>query len=300
MNKIYGFVAASILLALMTTAPASSASLLGGLINTGADSGNSGDLVSNNSDGSIGLGGANGASVNLGGATGGLGGGGGLGGLTGGLTDGLSGGGNVGAPGVADISTGTSGNGGTQAGVSLLGGGGTSLSGNPLGLLGNGGGTPVTLPGLGGSNGTPGRPGTAGLPGSSGINGVAGINGTSGFNGFNGVNGRAGVSIPADASSRLRSLLAILAQRDWIRMVNGRAICLGNFGTAEISRALPSADWAGLNAALPQYAQDISTLRQLLANCPSPSQRQALDVRDLNRVIGVDIGRNGTPVLYML
>ena len=92
----------------------------------------------------------------------------------------------------------------------------------------------------------------------------------------------------------------MLAARDWIRMVNGRAICLANFGVAEISTALPQKDWAGLNAALPQYAQDIATLRQLLANCRSSSQRQALNVRDLNRVIGIDIARNGMPVLYML
>jgi len=311
MHKVYGFVAAGVVLALMGATPVGAASLLGGLINTGSDSGNSPGLLSSNSDGSLGVGGSNGVSVNLGGLTGGgSGGGGAVGGLVGGLT---GGGGDVGVPGVAEVSTGSGTGGGSQVGVSLLGGGGASLSTNPLGLLGNGSGLSVSLPGLGGSGGTPGTPGTpgapgapgtpglAGLPGGGGSNGFNGFGGSNGFNGFNGLGGsNGGVVIPGNASSRLRSILAVLAQRDWIRMVNGRAICLANFGTAEVSSMLPRRDWAGLNAALPQYAQDIATLRQLLANCRASSQRQALDVRDLNRVIGIDIARNGTPVLYML
>jgi hypothetical protein len=335
MHKINGLMAGGIVLALLAATPAGAASLLGGLINTGTDSGNSNSLVSNNPDGSIGVGGSNGVSVNLGGLTGGGSGGGLLGGLTGsdggsgggglvgsltggdgglgGTVGGLTGGsGNIGVPGVADVST-SSGSGGGQVGVSLLGGGGGTLSTNPLGLLGNGGGLSVSLPGLGGlggSSGTPGTPGapgapgTPGLPGGGGAPGFTGFGGGNGFNGFNGTSGfggsNGGVVIPSNASSRLRSILAVLAQRDWIRMVNGRAICLANFGTAEISSMLPRRDWAGLNAALPQYAQDIATLRQLLANCRASSQRQALNVRDLNRVIGIDIARNGTPVLYML
>ena len=291
MNKYNGYAAASIALALLIASPASSASLLGGLINTGSDSGNTSDLISSNSDGSTGVGGTNGISINTGGLTGGLGGG--LGGLPSGDTA---------APGVADISTGTSSGGGTQAGVSLLGGGGTSISTNPFGLLGNGGSGSLTLPGLGGTSGTPGTPGRPGTPGTPGTPGFAGLPGGGGSNGLTGINGRngGGFVIPGNASNRLRSILAMLAQRDWIRMVNGRAICLANFGTAEVSSWLPQRDWAGLNAALPQYAQDIATLRQLLANCRSGAQRQALDVRDLNRVIGIDVASNGTPVLYML
>jgi hypothetical protein len=317
MHKINGFVAAGVVLALMAATPVNAASLLGGLINTGTDSGNSGGLVSNNSDGSIGVGGSDGVSVNLGGLTGGSSGGGLVGSLTGGSDGGLGGAvggltggnGNVGVPGVADVST-SSGSGGGQVGVSLLGGGGTSLTTNPLGLLGNGGGLSVSLPGLGASGGSPGMPGTpgapgapgiAGLPGGGGSNGFNGFGGNNGFNGFNGFGGsNGGVVIPGNASSRLRSILTMLAQRDWIRMVNGRAICLAYFGTAEISSSLPRRDWAGLNAALPQYAQDIATLRQLLANCRVSSQRQALDVRDLLRVIGIVSARNGTPGLYML
>lgn len=287
MNKYNGYAAASIALALLIASPASSASLLGGLINTGSDSGNTSDLISSNSDGSTGVGGTNGISINTGGLTGGLG----------GVPTG-----DTGAAGVADISTGTSSGGGTQAGVSLLGGGGTSISTNPFGLLGNGGSGSLTLPGLGGTGGTPGTPGRPGTPGTPGTPGFAGLPGGGGSNGLTGINGRngGGFVIPGNASNRLRSILAMLAQRDWIRMVNGRAICLANFGTAEVSSWLPQRDWAGLNAALPQYAQDIATLRQLLANCRSGAQRQALDVRDLNRVIGIDVASNGTPVLYML
>jgi len=287
LNKYNGYAAASIALALLIASPASSASLLGGLINTGSDSGNTSDLISSNSDGSTGVGGTNGISINTGGLTGGLG----------GVPTG-----DTGAAGVADISTGTSSGGGTQAGVSLLGGGGTSISTNPFGLLGNGGSGSLTLPGLGGTGGTPGTPGRPGTPGTPGTPGFAGLPGGGGSNGLTGINGRngGGFVIPGNASNRLRSILAMLAQRDWIRMVNGRAICLANFGTAEVSSWLPQRDWAGLNAALPQYAQDIATLRQLLANCRSGAQRQALDVRDLNRVIGIDVAGNGTPVLYML
>jgi hypothetical protein len=287
LNKYNGYAAASIALALLIASPASSASLLGGLINTGSDSGNTSDLISSNSDGSTGVGGTNGISINTGGLTGGLG----------GVPTG-----DTGAAGVADISTGTSSGGGTQAGVSLLGGGGTSISTNPFGLLGNGGSGSLTLPGLGGTGGTPGTPGRPGTPGTPGTPGFAGLPGGGGSNGLTGINGRngGGFVIPGNASNRLRSILAMLAQRDWIRMVNGRAICLANFGTAEVSSWLPQRDWAGLNAALPQYAQDIATLRQLLANCRSGAQRQALDVRDLNRVIGIDVASNGTPVLYML
>lgn len=271
MKVILGLIAASVFSVTMAT-PAAPASLLGGLINTGSDSGNGSGLISNNSNGSLGVGGSNGVSVNLGGLGGGLG-----------------GSGSTGVPGVADISTGQSSGGGTTLGASLLGGGGTTLGLNPLGLFGNSGGLNVSLPGFGGGNGGPGTPGAPGAPGA---------NGYGGYNGYNGQNG--GVYIGTNVSSRLRSILAMLAQRNWIRMVNGRAICLGYFGTAEISSVLPAKDWANLNAALPQYAQDIATLRQLLANCRTPQQRQALNVRDLNRVIGIGVGQGGVPVVYML
>lgn len=260
MKTVFGLIAAGMLSVAMAS-PASAASLLGGLINTGTDSGNGSGLVSNNSNGSIGVGGSDGVSVNLGGLDGGSG--------------------STGVPGVVDVS-----GSGTNYDASLLGGGGSSFSFNPFGVLGGDGRIGVSLPGFGGGNGGPGTPG------------ANGSNGYGGVNGYNGQNG--GVYIGNNISSRLRSILAMLAQRNWIRMVNGRAICLGNFGTAEVSSVLPAKDWADLNAVLPQYAQDIATLRQLLANCRTPQQRQALNVRDLNRVIGIGIGQGGMPVVYML
>lgn len=304
MKIVHGLITAGLFAAALYSAPTAAASLLGGLINTGSDSGNSSGLVSSNDNGSIGVGGSNGLSVNLGGLTGGLtdggGSGGGLGGTLGGLT---GGGGSVGVPGVAEISAGQSSGGGSSIGLSLLGGGSTNISTNPGSLLGNGGGLNLSLPGLGGSSGTPGAPGTPGRPGTNGTNGIIGTNGfggTNGFNGFSGTAGRDGVAIPGNASSRLRSILAMLAQRDWIQLVNGRAICLNGFGTAEVSSWLPQRDMRGLYSAMGQFTGDISTLRQLLANCRSGQQRQALNVRDLNRVIGIDIGSNGVPTLYML
>jgi len=294
-----GLIAAGFVAMSLAAVPAGAASLLGGLITTGSDTGNGSGLISTNSDGSIGVGGTDGAAVNLGGVTGGLGsgllGGSGSGGLLGGGS-GL-GSGSAGVPGVAEVSTGSDG-GGTSVGATLLGGGGNTLGLNPLGLLGDSGGLNVTLPGLGGISGGPGTPGTPGEPGTPGLNGGAGFNGPSGYPGINGNNGS--FYIGPDVSSRLRSILAMLAARNWIRLVDGRAICLGRFGTAEVSSLLPGKDWAGLNAALPHYAQDISTLRQMLANCRSPQQRQALDVRDLNRVIGIDVGQDGRPVVYLL
>lgn len=284
-----GLIAAGLVAVLLAAIPAPAASLLGGLVTTGSDTGNGSGLISNNNNGSVGVGGSNGAAVNTGGLTSGLG----SGGL--GIGSGL-GSGSAGVPGVADVSSG-SGSGGTNVGATLLGGGGSTLGLNPAGIFGDGGAN-VTFPGLNGGSGEPGTPGTPGEPGAPGSNGIAGSSGFGGFNGINGSNGS--FYIDPNVSSRLRAILAMLAERNWIRLVDGRAICLGNFGTADVSNVLPRSDWAGLNAALPHYAQDISTLRQMLANCRSPQQRQALDVRDLNRVIGIDIGRGGRPVVYLL
>jgi hypothetical protein len=62
---------------------------------------------------------------------------------------------------------------------------------------------------------------------------------------------------------------------------------------------VPQKDWRSLQQALTTYSEDIYTLRQMLANCRSPAQRQALGISDLNRVIAIDI-QGGQPVLLML
>src|SRR5690606_35669704 len=107
-------------------------------------------------------------------------------------------------------------------------------------------------------------------------------------------------AIPSGISSRLQALLRILAERDYLRISNGRAVCLNSFGVAEVASWVPRKDWGSLQKALAGYSQDIYVLRQMLANCRSAAQRQALNLTQLNRVIAIDVGRDGRPVLFML
>jgi hypothetical protein len=100
--------------------------------------------------------------------------------------------------------------------------------------------------------------------------------------------------------SKLQLLLKILQDRDWAMLARADSLCMPAFGTSEVTSWLPSSDWPTLQKLLPQFLQDISTLRQLLANCRSPQQRQALNITNLNRVIAVDVNANGVPVLYFL
>ena len=265
-------------LALSFLVPAEAASLLGGLIKTGTDSGNNTQPVSvgTGSGGtSVGLLGTGGVSLNL--PTGG-----GSGGLPG------LGSGNVGVPGVASLTT-SSGSGGTGADLGLLGGGGSTLSLNPGGLLGGDGGLGVTLPGLGGTGGTGGVGGGGGNGGGGPV-----------INYYGNGGGGGSFAIPSGISSRLQMLLRILAERDYLQLSNGRAVCLNSFGVAEVAGWIKKSEYGALQQALAGYSQDIYTLRQLLANCRSNDQRQALNLSNLNRVIGIDIGPDGRPVLYML
>ena len=97
----------------------------------------------------------------------------------------------------------------------------------------------------------------------------------------------------------MQSLLRILAARNYLRLANGKAMCLTSFNIAEVGSWIPQKDWGAMQNALGAYSQDIYTLRQLLANCRNANQRQALNLTDLNRVIAIDI-KGGQPVLYML
>ncbi len=374
MKPLVGLLAAGLLATSLIPLDASGASLLGGLVKTGKDSGNANQIVSLGSgdDGSsIGLLGSEGVSVSLPVGSGDsvpvvgdlLGGGGGsvpiVGDLLGGGDGGGGGGGSlpvvgdllgdggvtlpvdlgdidVGVPGVASVKTSSASGGGSNVGLELLGGGGDNVSTNPLGLLGNGQ-VSVSLPGLGGlvpggggndddngngGNGNGGNGGSGGNGGNGGGSasnggggsdsggrggGTGGGGGTSGgvivkyFNNGNGNGDSAGAfTIPSGISSRLRTLLRILAERDYLRISNGRAVCLNSFGIAEVAGWVPRKDWGALQKALASYSQDIYTLRQLLANCGSNAQRQALNITQLNRVIALDIGRDGRPVLFML
>lgn len=59
---------------------------------------------------------------------------------------------------------------------------------------------------------------------------------------------------------------------------------------------MPQRDWAELQGVLSQFSGDIYQLRQLLANCRS----QQLALTELNRVIAIDIGADGRPILFLL
>ncbi|MEP7241094.1 MAG: hypothetical protein ABI697_09445 [Devosia sp.] len=203
-----------------------------------------------------------------------------------GNTGGNSGGLNLG--GVASASSNSSNN-GTSVNGSLLGGGGSSISTNLAGLLGDQGGVSVTLPNLGGLNGiiTINDPNDPNPP-----NPPVGPNGR-----YYGSSG-GGFLIPAGISSRLRMLLQILQDRDWLQLSDGRAVCLRSFGTASVGGWLPQRDWMLFQKVLPNYAPDIALFRQLLANCHSGGRN--FDSAALTRVIGLDLRADGTPVVFML
>lgn len=241
-------------------------------------------------------------------------------GLVGGLTNGLLGGtgGSTGVSGVATVNTSTPPAGGANVGATLLGGGGGTIQTNLGGLLGDSSGVSVNLPNLngllgGGGNGGNGDGGngntggggiTINLPPSNGLPGTGGGGGIGGGNNgsypsvyYASVGGAAGsFAIPDGVSPRLRLLLKILADRDWLQLSNGQALCLSGYGTAHVNGWLPNKDWPAFQRVLANYSQDIGTLRQLLANCHNPGLTQA----SLNSVIGLDIRKDGSPVLFML
>jgi hypothetical protein len=296
MKSIVKLAAVALMATSLIPLNAGGASLLGGLVKTGTDSGNPDAVLSIGSGSggtSIGVLGTNGVSVNLPTSGSGSGSGGSLPLNLGSTT--------IGLPGIATVSTTTPSGGGTQIGVDLLGGGGPSVG---VGLPGIG--VDVGLPG-GGSGGGGGGNGSGGGNGGNGGNG-GGTGGGLVINYYGpGANGGGGSSasggsfaIPSGISSRLKALLRILAERDYLRVSNGRAVCLNSFGVAQVAGWVPQKDWGALQQALAGYSQDIYTLRQLLANCRSAGQRQALNLTDLNRVIAIDIDQSGQPVLFML
>ena len=254
---------------------------LGNLITSGSSG--SGIVSTDTSGGntSIGLLGSDGLSVNL-------------------PTSGTGGSNSVGLAGVLEVSGTTTQGDGSGVGISILGGTPQSNSLNPLGLLGNGGGIGLGLPNLGGLTGGGGNGGNGGNAGNTIVNLYANLggggNGGAGANGGNG--GNSGINITG-VSSRMQALLRILAARNYLRLANGKAVCLTSFNIAEVGSWIPQKDWAAMQNALGAYSQDIYTLRQLLANCRNKNQRQALNLTDLNRVIAIDI-KGGQPILYML
>jgi hypothetical protein len=157
-----------------------------------------------------------------------------------------------------------------------------------------------------------------GVTGPSGGNGVAGPAGPSGSNGTastttynlnlmlqqagagsngNGSSYTSGTQFSAaQGSSRLRMLLKILEDRDWLRLVAGNAVCLPAFGTASVNGWLKPQEMAQLKQVVSYYKRDIVTLQKMLTNCRSGAH---ISRNDAKRVIGIDI-KNGKPVLFML
>jgi hypothetical protein len=168
-------------------------------------------------------------------------------------------------PGV--VSIGTSGG---SAKIDLLGGGGTGIGANVGSTSVN-----LNLPGLGGG-------GTGGGTGGPQVTYYGGSNaGSAGADGLTG---------------KLRMLFEILLARDYLQVARGQRICLDAFGTASVSGWVPQRDWAELQGVLSQFSGDIYALRQMLANCRS----QQLALTELNRVIAIDIGADGRPILFLL
>jgi hypothetical protein len=226
-------------------------------------------------------------------------------------------GGSVGVPGVAEVTVGPSGLSDVQ--VNVLGGGGESIGTGVPSILGQSpvnlalnlpdtGSLPVEIPllpsggnGANGSNGTNGANGTGGsntfniFLGSNGTNGVNGGNGGAGGNSF--VSNGGGSTGLIASSSRLRMLLKILEDRDWLRLAAGNAVCLPGFGTTSINGWLNRNEMAQMQAVVQAYKRDIVTLQKMLANCRG--NRSLISRNDMKRVIGVDI-KDGRPVLFML
>lgn len=222
--------------------------------------------------------------------------------LGGGDSDGGGGGidldvsdGSVGISGVATVSAGSS-SGGTNAGVTLLGGGGRDVDVPLNNVLGGSSGANVDLPGLGGGGGLPGLPGISGQPGAPGVPGAPGQPGgvyayySTGGGGTGGGGGYVG------GSSRLQLLMAVMQNRAWTRFAQGNRLCLPPFGVANASRYVKRTEQAQLQQMLNAYGNDIRVLQQMLLRCRNGQNRMI----DVSRVIGVDMRPNGQLVVFTI
>ena len=171
---------------------------------------------------------------------------------------------------------------------------------------------PIELPGLpdnpgGGdiiNNYPPGDPGTViiigdndnpALPGgvtntnnNTRSNSIFGNNNNRSPNANQGIVGRNG---------KLSFLLAILQNRGWMNFVAVRGLCLPPFAVTQVRDMLNRREERQLDGVLAAFANDIATMRSLMANCRNGTR---LTAADINRIVGVGISRNGTPMLYLL
>ena len=98
-------------------------------------------------------------------------------------------------------------------------------------------------------------------------------------------------------NGKLAFLLAILQNRGWMNFVAGRGICLPPFAVTQVRDMLSRREERQLDGVLASFANDIATMRSLMANCRNGTR---LTAGDINRIVGVGISRNGTPMLYLL
>ena len=262
MNRFATLVAAAVLVTVAGIASPANAQL-GGLLGDGGGGGGLGGTVDS-------------VTSTVGGVLGGDGGG-GTGGLDTDLSDGYGG-----VNGVATLSFNND-NGANADGTVLGGGNGITIPLN--GLLGGDSSAGLDLPGLGLPGIDPSAPGAPGVPG---------VNGRNGNNGF-GINGRNGSSSVA-GSSRLRQLMAILADRAWLRFVQGNRLCLPSFAVMNVAVWVRQGDQGALQQLINAYASDIGIMQQMMMRCRNGQGRLV----DLSRVIGVQLRDDGRIVVMTI
>lgn len=103
-------------------------------------------------------------------------------------------------------------------------------------------------------------------------------------------------TIAQSRSNKLRMLLGILQNCEWLRFAAGNGVCLPPFAVTQVREMLNSREERQLNDLIAGFAEDIATMRSMMANCDGTR----LNPGDINRVIGVGVTSNGAPVLYVL
>ena len=136
-------------------------------------------------------------------------------------------------------------------------------------VLGGDSSAGLEIPGLDALGNNPGAPGAPGAPAVNGRNGTNGF----GINGRNGSTSLAGIT----GGSRLRQLMAILADRAWLRFVQGNRLCLPSFAVMNVASWVRQSDQGALQQLINAYAADDVALPQWAgpAGGPLPGHRRA-------------------------
>ena len=127
--------------------------------------------------------------------------------------------------------------------------------------------------------------------------GAPAVNGRNGTNGF-GINGRNGSTSLAGITggSRLRQLMAILADRAWLRFVQGNRLCLPSFAVMNVASWVRQSDQGALQQLINAYASAIGIMQQMMLRCRNGQGRLV----DLSRVIGVQLRDDGRIVVMTI